>query len=164
MTPRRRFIVWIVNVVAVLVVSSAWFVVVRFSRDTVVLWGGAMLVLALLGGLAWLIVTTPPDAVRLSVLRSALCLALGSAELSAVAALTSSPTRLDAIKLAALPLQAAALAVGFSRVRKTPWSTALLLWNPLVVGPLSASSQIVVSAITLVVGVFAMLTANRRPV
>ena len=144
---RVRFTIWIVVVLGLLTAVPTWCFLTRRHQGDVNLWGGATVVTVLLAAMAWLIISTPPNAIRFSPWRSIGFITLTTTWLSIVAFTQTGVHAATPWQMPNVPdrliLSAALLAIAHQYAGQTPWWSAVLTWNPMALGPIAAPSEVV---------------------
>ena len=141
MTRATRFRLWAADVAGLVIVPHAWFAGPVDSLSWQV--AGAGIITLLLIGMAALMITTPPDAVRLRRWTSVIVLTLLTAALYGHAWFRFHGRTSDGMCDVFTVACAAALAVRAQPNGVTPWWVAPLFWNPLMAGPVALPAWVV---------------------
>ena len=127
--------------------------------------GGWLVLGALMAALAALLLTTPPDAIRLPRPRSERLIVSGGVALQVLAVVIASPHPFDARGIGAAFVAVVGTIVILRMLRAkgaSAWAAALFAWNPLVVYETGVAGRAIVTIGALAAFVIAIAALRRR--
>ena len=162
---RLRLYAWYLVCASLLAGHAVWFVALRAAdHSRSVLFAGYGALGALTVALAVLLITTPPDAIRLPRPRSERLIAAGAVGLYVCAMLVASPASASVRVVGAACVALAGTLVILRIVRWTgasAWVAALFGWNPVVVYETAVAGRVGLTMAALAALVAAVVVSSR---